>query len=114
MRISDWSSDVCSSDLAAVEFALGFLGLPVGLDVKGKTVVVLVNDPDWQTKETKGEFNGRAMTYYGRWSTKYERQDERRVGKECVSKCRSRWKPYELNKKQKTTIPNTIQQEHRT
>ena len=43
-----------------------------GLDVKGKTVVVLVNDPDWQTKEAKGEFNGRAMTYYGRWSYKYE------------------------------------------
>jgi Zn-dependent M28 family amino/carboxypeptidase len=43
-----------------------------GLDVKGKTVVVLVNDPDWQTKETRGEFNGRAMTYYGRWSYKYE------------------------------------------
>ncbi|KGB51539.1 M28 family metallopeptidase [Sphingopyxis sp. SE2] len=43
-----------------------------GLDVKGKTVIVLVNDPDWQTKEAKGEFNGRAMTYYGRWSYKYE------------------------------------------
>jgi len=43
-----------------------------GLDVKGKTVVVLVNDPDWQIKENKGEFNGRAMTYYGRWSYKYE------------------------------------------
>ena len=43
-----------------------------GLDVKGKTVVVLVNDPDWQTKDAKGEFNGRAMTYYGRWSYKYE------------------------------------------
>lgn len=43
-----------------------------GVDVKGKTVVVLVNDPDWQTKENKGEFNGRAMTYYGRWSYKYE------------------------------------------
>ena len=43
-----------------------------GLDVKGKTVVVLVNDPDWQTAEAKGEFNGRAMTYYGRWSYKYE------------------------------------------
>lgn len=43
-----------------------------GLDVKGKTVVVLVNDPDWQIKEAKGEFNGRAMTYYGRWSYKYE------------------------------------------
>lgn len=43
-----------------------------GLDVKGKTVVILVNDPDWQTAEAKGEFNGRAMTYYGRWTYKYE------------------------------------------
>lgn len=43
-----------------------------GVDVKGKTVVILVNDPDWQTPDTKGEFNGRAMTYYGRWTYKYE------------------------------------------
>ena len=43
-----------------------------GLDVKGKTVIILVNDPDWQTPEAKGEFNGRAMTYYGRWTYKYE------------------------------------------
>ncbi len=43
-----------------------------GVDVKGKTVVILINDPDWQTKEAKGEFNGRAMTYYGRWTYKFE------------------------------------------
>src|SRR3546814_8425351 len=43
-----------------------------GLDVKGKTVVVLVNDPDWPTKETKGELNGRAMPSDGRWAYKYE------------------------------------------
>jgi Zn-dependent M28 family amino/carboxypeptidase len=43
-----------------------------GLDVKGKTVVVLVNDPDWQTAGLGGTFNGKAMTYYGRWSYKYE------------------------------------------
>lgn len=43
-----------------------------GIDVKGKTVIILINDPDWQTKEAKGEFNGRAMTYYGRWTYKYE------------------------------------------
>jgi len=43
-----------------------------GTDVKGKTVVILVNDPDWQTPEAQGEFNGRAMTYYGRWTYKYE------------------------------------------
>ena len=43
-----------------------------GVDVKGKTVVILVNDPDYQTQGTKGPFNGRAMTYYGRWTYKYE------------------------------------------
>ena len=34
-----------------------------GLDVKGKTVVILVNDPDYETKGLTGPFNGRAMTY---------------------------------------------------
>ena len=43
-----------------------------GVDVKGKTVVILVNDPDWQTEGQQGEFNGKAMTYYGRWTYKYE------------------------------------------
>lgn len=43
-----------------------------GLDVKGKTVVILVNDPDWQSEGLEGPFNGKAMTYYGRWTYKYE------------------------------------------
>lgn len=43
-----------------------------GTDVKGKTVVILVNDPDWQVADTEGEFGGRAMTYYGRWTYKFE------------------------------------------
>jgi len=43
-----------------------------GLDVKGKTVVILVNDPDYETEGLEGTFNGRAMTYYGRWTYKYE------------------------------------------
>lgn len=43
-----------------------------GVDVRGKTVIILVNDPDWQTQGTTGTFNGRAMTYYGRWTYKYE------------------------------------------
>jgi len=42
------------------------------LDVRGKTVIVLVNDPDYQTKSLEGPFEGRAMTYYGRWTYKYE------------------------------------------
>jgi Zn-dependent M28 family amino/carboxypeptidase len=43
-----------------------------GVDVRGKTVIILVNDPDWQTQSSEGPFNGRAMTYYGRWTYKYE------------------------------------------
>ena len=43
-----------------------------GVDVKGKTVVILVNDPDWQTQGSEGLFEGRAMTWYGRWPYKYE------------------------------------------
>ena len=42
-----------------------------GVDVKGKTVVVLVNDPGFATGDSEF-FNGNAMTYYGRWTYKYE------------------------------------------
>ena len=42
------------------------------IDVKGKTVVILVNDPDYASDSLEGDFNGRAMTYYGRWTYKYE------------------------------------------
>jgi Zn-dependent M28 family amino/carboxypeptidase len=43
-----------------------------GVDVRGKTVIILVNDPDWQDGDLEGPFNGKAMTYYGRWTYKYE------------------------------------------
>jgi len=42
-----------------------------GIDVKGKTVVIQVNDPGFATQDPD-LFNGRAMTYYGRWTYKYE------------------------------------------
>ncbi|CAB9493209.1 M28 family metallopeptidase [Alteromonas macleodii] len=42
-----------------------------GLDVKGKTVVMLINDPGFENPES-GKFQGTTMTYYGRWSYKYE------------------------------------------
>jgi Zn-dependent M28 family amino/carboxypeptidase len=41
------------------------------LDVKGKTVVILVNDPGYANRDPK-QFGGEAMTYYGRWTYKYE------------------------------------------
>jgi Zn-dependent M28 family amino/carboxypeptidase len=40
------------------------------MDVKGKLLVVLINDPDFETQQ--GDFGGKAMTYYGRWTYKYE------------------------------------------
>lgn len=42
-----------------------------GLDVKGKTVVILVNDPGFENPDS-GKFQGKTMTYYGRWTYKYE------------------------------------------
>src|SRR3546814_7891296 len=66
MRISDWSSDVCSSDLIWV----------VGAD--------RYRNPD---DDLPKGFEIRRDAYYSR-------SEERRVGKECVSTCRSRWSPY--------------------
>jgi Zn-dependent M28 family amino/carboxypeptidase len=42
------------------------------VDVKGKTVLILVNDPDFDTAGLEGPFGGKAMTYYGRWTYKFE------------------------------------------
>lgn len=42
-----------------------------GVDVRGKIVVILINDPDFETGDDRG-FGGRAMTYYGRWTYKFE------------------------------------------
>src|SRR3546814_1226364 len=64
MRISDWSSDVCSSDLTK--------------EAKSKTGMRKHYNPE------------RGLELVRR----YPRSEERRVGKECVSTCRSRWSPY--------------------
>ncbi|MEH3048445.1 M28 family peptidase [Sphingomonas adhaesiva] len=46
-----------------------------GIDVRGKTIVFLVNDPDFEAQagdDAKGRFGERRMTYYGRWTYKFE------------------------------------------
>jgi Zn-dependent M28 family amino/carboxypeptidase len=43
-----------------------------GIDMKGKTAVILVNDPDYAMDGEDGLFRGRRMTYYGRWTYKFE------------------------------------------
>src|SRR3546814_1227178 len=67
MRISDWSSDVCSSDLATT---IGFT-VPIFATILSALIL----------RETTGIHRCPA------------RSEERRVGKECVSTCRSRWSP---------------------
>jgi Zn-dependent M28 family amino/carboxypeptidase len=42
-----------------------------GIDMRGKTAVILINDPDYAAKDLTGPFNGRDMTYYGRWTYKF-------------------------------------------
>ena len=68
--------DVADSEVVFVGYGINAPQLGwndyAGVDVRGKTVVILVNDPDWETKTLDGKFGGRAMTYYGRWMYKYE------------------------------------------
>src|SRR3546814_9098192 len=74
MRISDWSSDVCSSDLGMGRRGAGPAGAAPRRDEAGAHQAV----------------DRRAARVAG-FSL---RSEERRVGKECVSTCRSRWSPY--------------------
>ena len=76
-----WTKRV-EEDVAFTDSDLVFVGYGVvapeygwndydGVDVTGKTVVILVNDPGYATEDPE-LFNGRSMTYYGRWTYKYE------------------------------------------
>src|SRR3546814_5771835 len=69
MRISDWSSDVCSSDLGSTHRGLYFRSRLFAFALP-----------------CVAELDNRRFTP--------RRSEERRVGKECVSTCRSRWSPY--------------------
>src|SRR3546814_19609318 len=99
MRISDWSSDVCSSDLRRrVQDARDEL-FPVAPDVdRGEQA----GDADLARKIVRvdaAQFGKRDGIFpladeSRRRTGQPGRSEERRVGKECVSKCRSRWSPY--------------------
>src|SRR3546814_5277528 len=103
MRISDWSSDVCSSDLAAmrrfsssergagmVEFAIifPFFLLVVGGVIEAGRMLYLQTTLEHATRTA-----ARAAIVRSERSA-VPRSEERRVGQECVSTCRSRWSPY--------------------
>src|SRR3546814_21031720 len=100
MRISDWSSDVCSSDL----FRLGnqnrntgnkesILVWQVEFEVQG-------GDPGYKFERAWGPILEQLVDSDGKKAILPSdtlgrgRSEERRVGKECVSTCRSRWSQY--------------------
>src|SRR3546814_18582580 len=97
MRISDWSSDVCSSDFT----------------FQGKTAILLLSRQKKLIDNKRRPIRHKAKHQCGRRSAEKSsmasplesrdflmalyfssRSEERRVGKECVSTCRSRWSPF--------------------
>src|SRR3546814_3211758 len=82
MRISDWSSDVCSSDL------VGTRSRRYDIGVAGQ------NSQRRATAERRPQIGDATGGYPFKLKAQRRRSEERRVGKECVSTCRSRWSPY--------------------
>src|SRR3546814_13076353 len=97
MRISDWSSDVCSSDLPPYEH----VGLdqaggdrtcqPIDIDVRG--TVLARGEPARFQCQLLEQFIVNAQAWFEH-KIDAVRSEERRVGKGCVSTCRSRWSRY--------------------
>src|SRR3546814_13471664 len=98
MRISDWSSDVCSSDLVElldgdektlrrIEKALRRAG---AADGESRPKIFQALDLEFEQEPAAQPEDASPA-----------RSEERRVGKECVSTCRSRWSPYHSKKKKK-------------
>src|SRR3546814_13903112 len=99
MRISDWSSDVCSSDLRAWPWgAPDDVAALIAPQVSFETILRGSSDhgdgpdhPDQQRHPDDVEREPRLQ--YARQRDMPGRSEERGVGKGCVSKCRSRWLP---------------------
>src|SRR3546814_13175817 len=99
MLISDWSSDVCSSDLLSEELAAPAELLEASVEhdrVVGQLTRTLAGVAEDRAEAAvdvdHGVVPGRARA--GREGVELVRSEERRVGKECVSTCRSRGSPY--------------------
>src|SRR3546814_15507231 len=111
MRISDWSSDVCSSDLHDDLFALApVAGDPfehhrAGVHPRDRSDMIPMGVEHQEVATTEAAANpcpGDHPLERPIPAERRDRSEERRVGKECVSTCRSRWSPYhEKKKKQK-------------
>src|SRR3546814_17818029 len=97
MRISDWSSDVCSSDLDVI-YKDHNIELYYGCHYTGRTTDLSTCDYKSDAKRAQwieAEHIVPASILGKELPCWKERSEERRVGKECVSTCRSRWSPYQ-------------------
>src|SRR3546814_3181122 len=86
MRISDWSSDVCSSDL----FVADLLRRSFASSLRSKIGFLISRPATELLKHHLDPNNHNGAVFLGLNG----RSEERRVGKECVSTCRSRWSTY--------------------
>src|SRR3546814_11393383 len=101
MRISDWSSDVCSSDLVLIRnLYLSFDPTQRGWMEDRESYLPPVQLGEVMRAGSVGQVvesrhpefaAGDLVQTIGGWQ---DRSEERRVGTECVSTCRSRWSPY--------------------
>src|SRR3546814_14719226 len=105
MRISDWSSDVCSSDLSRDIFEHLDFGAMIHAEVRHRSGFGAI--VDYSFMDLSGESDGpvvpgaeiKAKVFQGILAAFASyRSEERRVGKECVSTCRSRGSPYHYKK----------------
>src|SRR3546814_17529844 len=97
MRISDWSSDVCSSDLIKGDAAMNQPAIPA--EIRERIIAAAVELYEQAGREnlpTVDQVRRVARADMNTTSAvmKAWRSEERRGGKECVSTCRSRWSPY--------------------
>src|SRR3546814_13437568 len=110
MRISDWSSDVCSSDLTQVQTPLAYLFriasnlMADRARAQRRAPTLEWDDDDGWDDQACAAPDQESGLLFADLERSYaaaldERSEERRVGKECVSTCRSRWWPYPSKKK---------------
>src|SRR3546814_12136596 len=100
MRISDWSSDVCSSDLI-IGVAQPIDVFSIHLKINNERRCPIPAHASLPVEYGSGQCNGSELDRHrGKpCSHRSSRSEERRVGKACVSTCRSRWSPYHSKKK---------------
>src|SRR3546814_9162769 len=97
MRISDWSSDVCSSDLELSDrlfLALRLVHRPTAPVTAASCAAKIWLQPIRAKRSRRSKFSSSKHSPSAVACASAMRSEERRVGKECVSTCSSRWSPY--------------------